>query len=449
MLHSNTKRKLINLNDEFNSSESLSIGMGTQKGKKVDVPLFELVKYSRVVQEELQTNYTIKRIQSEVQTLISNNELEEENVFNFYSLLSGERVEINNSNYWDLFKLSCLFKVEPLKRSLFEYSEEHSNDVGFMIELLKEEEKDRNMIEKNEYSFSIEYLSNIEEVLSNQINECFQNENFGKLSISTIYRILSKSSHNEIESDLLYEFINESIEERHPFFSFLKYSTMSDQKFNELYSNISKTSDSKSKHYYEYLRVDLEYIRRLKEENEYLIKENQRKDEYNEELQRKQNLISKENEELQNKQNLISKENEELQRKQNIISKENEEQKKQVRELLENQKQNERMITELKEQKDENKSRIKEMNEQMKLIKQKENHLNINEILEILLNNKETIEKRYRKGEILQYACEIQNSEFVKFILLSNDIDINSRSIFNNFLMTFKIISKNSITHRS
>lgn len=79
------------------------------------------------------------------------------------------------------------------------------------------------------------------------------------------------------------------------------------------------------------------------------------------------------------------------------------------------------------------------MNEQMKLIKQKENILNIKEILEILLKNKETIEFRYRKGEILQYACEIQNSEFVKFILLSNDIDINAKSIFNNISIPFKI----------
>ena len=131
---------------------------------------------------------------------------------------------------------------------------------------------------------------------------------------------------------------------------------MSDKKFNELYSNISKSSDNKSKHYYEYLTVDLEYVQRLKKENEHLLKENQRKDECNEELQRKQNEISKENEK----------------------------QKKQIRELLANQKKNEMIISELKEQNDENKNRIEEMNEQMIKV----NHFNTKENLEILLNNK-------------------------------------------------------------
>ena len=59
-----------------------------------------------------------------------------------------------------------------------------------MIKLLKEEEKDRSTIEKNEHLFNIEYLSNIEEHLSKQIDECLENENFGELSISTIHRIL-------------------------------------------------------------------------------------------------------------------------------------------------------------------------------------------------------------------------------------------------------------------
>ena len=118
-----------------------------------------------------------------------------------------------------------------------------------------------------------------------------------------------------------------------------------------------------------------------------------------------------------------------IQRKQDKIWKENEEQKKQIRRLLENQQQNERKIAELKYQNDENKNQIKEMSEFLKQNEQNQNIFNTKEILEILIKNKETIETKLQSGEILQYGCEIQNTEFVKLILLSNDIDINSKSI--------------------
>lgn len=93
---------------------------------------------------------------------------------------------------------------------------------------------------------------------------------FAKLPISIIYRIFSKSEIENISSDLLFDFINASVEERYVLFHFLNIGKLNDGKFDMLYKKYQ--IESKSKFIYQNIPVDLYYIKSMKDENASLKK---------------------------------------------------------------------------------------------------------------------------------------------------------------------------------
>lgn len=137
----------------------------------------------------------------------------------------------------------------------------NSEDISFISCLIIEQNPDMNeyIIHNNVICFEIE------ECLINKVDECLQNEQFGKIPISTIYRILEKSQKH-ISSDLLYDFIRKSIGERYILFHFVEISQLSEDKIEQICNDIDASNPS-ANHYYEYLKLDLVYMKSLKYES--------------------------------------------------------------------------------------------------------------------------------------------------------------------------------------
>lgn len=196
----------------------------------IKVNFINLFTYSKLIRDEYQTFTETKlKLPEKFQIFQKEFKVSDENSIIFFSAFKNENFLINNHNYGDLYKLSNFFQVKKLIKFLNQYKNNHNFDIDFIInEILKkinEEASDDYIIGK----FKFELESN----LYNRANECLQNENFGLLPISIVYRILSKSE--EIPNDLLFDFISKSIEERCTLFNFLNIQNLSDIKLGELF----------------------------------------------------------------------------------------------------------------------------------------------------------------------------------------------------------------------
>ena len=141
------------------------------------------------------------------------------------------------------------------------YAKNHSNDIEFIINQIQ-----ANINDEREYENDSDNNSNeFEKCLINKINECLTNEKFNELPISIIYRIIKSSSTKEIDSNILYEFIENKKEERYVLFGFLNVDNLNDDKFNDLYQNYINDQKLKSKStntkYYEYLQHNIIFIK--------------------------------------------------------------------------------------------------------------------------------------------------------------------------------------------
>lgn len=233
------------------------------KTKTIKVNYYQLCKYSKLIRKEYNQDIFKNRLLEDIQRFQQEYDIDEQNIVLFFQLLQEENVEIQNEQYLDLCILSKLYKVNSLAKVLDDYSEKHINDIDFAINLLLNEPRSNKIRDIFPYG---EMHGQLEEILANHVNECIQNENFGKLPISSIYRVIEKSDKKQISYDLLYEFIAKSIESRSPLFSFIKFQNLSENIFNKLYSDYISRSDSES-FYYQYLPSNLEYIKQLKEKS--------------------------------------------------------------------------------------------------------------------------------------------------------------------------------------
>ena len=109
--------------------------------------------------------------------------------------------------FFDFYILSNFLQIKKYIKKLNKHLNSHSTDVDFIIHLAIQEESKQNIDENH----SIHLLIQLKESLYQRANECLQNPNFKQLPISQIFHILSKSSE-KICGDLLYSFINQSIE---------------------------------------------------------------------------------------------------------------------------------------------------------------------------------------------------------------------------------------------
>lgn len=106
----------------------------------------------------------------------------------------------------------------------------------------------------------------MEDILKDNIAECLSNDNFFKLPIPIMYRIIERSDHDQIQCDLLYDFIKKSIKSRYILFQFIDMKSLSDENFYDLCENIPKK-------YLGYLQIQIDYMKKMKNDIKLLEKE--------------------------------------------------------------------------------------------------------------------------------------------------------------------------------
>ena len=306
------KPNSFNLEESFNENQKEEDQAYVQillSSEVFKVPLFQVIKYS----PKLTMDYSITNVNNifsqKIKRCQETYQLQNQSIKKFIKLLQGENSEITNDDYCDLYRLSVEFKVEILQNILDEYSKQHSTDTDFIIISLLQ----YNSPNFNESFFNGQSPIQMEKILSQKICDCLSNNNFGKLQMPTIFKIIEKSDKQHINSNLLYDFISKSIEERCILFQFLDLKTLSDERFNEMYSKHSNSNDSNSKGYYSYVQNDITYMKELKESKVAVESKFQQIKDINDQFNAEKNKLSKINEELQEKVKQFEKVNEQLQ----------------------------------------------------------------------------------------------------------------------------------------
>lgn len=319
---------VFNLKEEYECDEKLYQNNKNVKfhtsNNEFEAPFFKFIKYSRSIQEKYQIENMISEITEELGEFQTSNDIETSSIEIFFKLICEENVHIKNEHYFDLCKLCSKYKIEPLERILKRYLNEKSYDISMMLKLLMEQQK--NMNDDIIYN---DYISiNIEEILEKHVNECLGREEF------TIYRIIEGSGQDEINSDLLYDFIQKSIEERYILSQFLNIETLNEYKFEEICSNYLKSRNTGNKIFYEYFSHEILYIKTLKD----TLKRTQEKyeqeinklnfkiehlSEKNQQTIEESNKLSQENNKLSNEIQNLKESNERLQSQINSMNQQN------------------------------------------------------------------------------------------------------------------------------
>lgn len=263
-----TKNKSIYyLNDEYKRKRTECIEYQTSTSQIIEIPLYQFNKFSDIYEEDLNLQEITTKIKSKVNELSQQEWTSDKSIEKFFLLLCEEKVEITSENYWDLHRLSEIFQVSSLHQLLSKYALDHKEDVDFIITLIEGREKERKKSYETdvEFKYEDEYSLEIEDLLKHKIKVVLNNERFGRLPICVIYRIIEKNNKEDIPHDMLYEFINKSIKERYILYTFLNISKLNDAHFKFLYENYKNREVTKTSHYYNYLKNEIEYVNYLKE----------------------------------------------------------------------------------------------------------------------------------------------------------------------------------------
>ena len=157
-------------------------------------------------------------------------------------------------HYRDLFTLSEYFVIPRFIRVLDDIRQkELFNNLEFTIQLLLNSESTDN-------NFETKLTSKIEIFLSDRINELIKNRKFSELPVTTIFRILDRSNKEQINVNLLFNFILESVETRFIMLKFVKLHKLTDDNVSKFLKFIDEEEESR-KMYLEYMTFDLMFIK--------------------------------------------------------------------------------------------------------------------------------------------------------------------------------------------
>ena len=99
----------------------------------------------------------------------------------------------------DPLKISKYLEVRKLYDQINEYIKKHNVNVDFVIQIIQNDIQNENS--------EIKISQEIENLLSNKLNECLINKKFSELPISIIYRVIKQNSMKTNISNDLFNFI--------------------------------------------------------------------------------------------------------------------------------------------------------------------------------------------------------------------------------------------------
>ena len=307
------------------------------------------------------------------------------------------------------------------------------------------------------------FSEEMEELLIEHINEFLEKDNISQLPVSVIYRIIEKSRKEDISSDLLYEFICKSVETRYVLFTFVEVEKLREEHFDALCAQYWKSKGNENQRFYEYLKPNILYLKRLKEEQkrkyEYQEERINELTERNKSLQTKLNKISQDNNSLQERTNQLEEENRKLREQNHETNKANEAYRKETTKLKNDKHSHEEEINQLRKEKDILREQIKQINDKneiyskeisklksdgkkyqkwfyeynlIKLIKDNDYKSFIKIIHKLLSNIKFEDNKsktQFCEREIFGIANETGTSDLVKYLISANLIEAKSNDI--------------------
>lgn len=259
---------IINIRTESDDEDDEIIKISL-KSNSIDINYGQLCKYSKLIREEYTIHETQNKLSSQLQNYEDQFGIQENSIILFFKLIQKEDVEIDSSNYFDLIKLSNIFKSKQIKKVLKKIFNENSESIEFVLKLISDYK-----LNENQTTIDIDDLSfDFEQILKQKVNECIQNKIFRNLNISMVYRIVESGQKDAQTSNLLLDYIMENIEQRFVLFRFVEIKNLSEEKFDTLLSGYIESQNSEKRCYYEYLGMDLNYLQSLKEKNKNQEKE--------------------------------------------------------------------------------------------------------------------------------------------------------------------------------
>ena len=230
---------------------------------KINIYYSQLTKYSKHIREKYLFSSVSNRLPQEIQEIQEKYQPLPENVDYFFQL-SQENYDIkeeSNLTYIqcvDLLNICNFLEVRKLSSKIKQYIKAHKIDIDFIIQMLEYNNKTRKETDDGQ----IEISSEIENILTSKINECLSNEKFEQLPIQIIYRIVTKSSPDIINSNKLFDVIKKSLKKFCVLFQFVDLSKLSDDRLENLCEMYSKSNES-TQHYFNYLKCNLNLINEI------------------------------------------------------------------------------------------------------------------------------------------------------------------------------------------
>lgn len=267
----------------------------------IKIKFHQFCKYSRIIQEECQNMNGIQDIIERLERDLQRYQIRPDNIKKFFKLLKKDKMQITSDQYLDFCKLSEIFKVKSLKRLLKIYSQKFSQNLNFVINVLIEQQN-----QELDDLFPDDYVSNdAENILVKNVEDCLNNELFGHLSASTIYRIIEKSG-NQIKSDMLFRFIFESIEERCCLLKFLDLKQLSHENLEAL-KQIYQQNESRK--FLDFLPNDFAFLKKLLDDKQILETKLEQLNEIKEQIEQINTQITFDNSQLKSQVQSLENEN--------------------------------------------------------------------------------------------------------------------------------------------
>lgn len=185
------KQELItfNIQDELEESEDerdqIEIKLSSSS---IQIPYYQLCKYSQLIEDQYQKLDAGIRLTQDIKRIQEDYDIEDDNIITFFNIMKEGNIELLSHQFRDLFILAEYFKVKFLEKFLDRYTKTHFNDINVVINMIMSSKSDTT----NEKLQNDQISSKMEQLLSEKIDECIQNENFGKLPISKFIEFLKK-----------------------------------------------------------------------------------------------------------------------------------------------------------------------------------------------------------------------------------------------------------------
>ena len=308
----------------------------------IQIKYSQLCKHSHLIRSKYLISDVRNKLSREIESLQKQYNIQDSNILFFFQLLRDESCLMEKQQYRDIFKLSQYFESKNILKKLKHYSKSNLNDIEMHIQILLNEIETAKKSENHSDDYKTDLIIQMEEYLIENIEKSLKIDDFQKLPISIIYQIIEKSNKEQIQGDLLYDFINKSIDDFYTLFRFLDIKKLSDDKLRNLYNSINNSNNC----YIQYIQCNLGYIMELKEKIKNLQNQNS---------QQKKEILN-----LQNKIDQKIEENDQIRLDSKTIYNENSTLKAQLKNLKQNCS---KIKNELNSQTEINNKLLKEINQ--------------------------------------------------------------------------------------